>query len=457
MSTEFVILAGGQGTRMRSSLPKVLHEVGGRPLLAHVLSTVKDLGSEKIHVVVGAGRDLVCERFEGAAVNWVVQEEQRGTGHAVAQALPHIDPQCAVIVLYGDVPMVRGSTLQALAKAASAGELAIVTARVTDPSGLGRIVRDGEGRMRTIVEERDADRSQLEIDEINGGIMGAPASLFHRWVPELRPANAQQEYYLTDLVRLASRDGVAIQTVHPEFEEEVWGVNSRQELARLERAYQRRAAESLMCEGATLRDPARLDVRGEISVGEDVQIDVNVVLEGTVTLASRAAIGPNCVVRDSVIEEDAQILAGSVIDGAHVGRDCRVGPFARLRPGTVLAAGVQVGNFVEAKNAIIGSGTKANHLAYIGDAEIGSGCNVGAGTITCNYDGAEKHRTKMGDDVFIGSNATLVAPIEVGDGAFVAAGSTTTKAVPPGTLAVARGRQRNIEGWKRPKDRDEEG
>lgn len=453
MKTECVVLAAGQGMRMRSRLPKVLHELGGKAMLEHVLSTVDALDPARVHVVVGVGHERVRERFASRDVNWVMQAEQKGTGHAVAQVLPALASDSVVVVLCGDVPMVQRTTLDSLVDAASAGGLALVTAEVLDPGGLGRIVRNGAGQVLEIVEERDARPEQLDIREINGGILSLGAERLERWVSGLTSNNAQGQYYLTDLVKFAVRDGVDIHTVAPSFEEEIWGVNSRQELARLERVYQRRLATTLMNEGVTLRDPQRLDIRGTVSAGEDVEIDVNVVLQGTVKLGSGVSIGPNCVIRDSEIGEETQVLAGSVIDGARISRCCRIGPFARLRPGTVLGPEVQVGNFVEAKNAVLGARTKANHLAYIGDAQLGSDCNVGAGAITCNYDGFEKHRTTIGNGVFVGSNATLVAPVELGDRAFVAAGSTTTKAVPSDSLTVGRGRQRNIKGWKRPQQR----
>jgi len=439
-----VILAAGKGTRMRSDLPKVLHPLGGMPLLSHVLATARQLEPDVICVVYGHGGELVPQRLAAPDVTWILQEPQLGTGHAVMQALPRLHaaapaptfaspaPEHLVLVLYGDVPLIRAATLRALIAAAGEDKLGLLTAHLDEPHGYGRIVREN-GKVARIVEEKDASEDERAIREVNTGILVAPLARLIRWLPQLSNCNAQREYYLTDIVALAVADGIEIVTVQPAHPWETEGVNSKNQLARLERIYQRNIAESLMEQGVTLADPARIDVRGELICGRDVFIDVNCVFEGRVELKDGVRINAHCVIQDAVIGP------GSVI-----------GPFARLRPGTVLAEDVHIGNFVEVKNSTIGAHSKANHLSYLGDTTMGSRVNVGAGTITCNYDGANKHRTVIEDDAFIGSDTQLVAPVTVGRGATLGAGTTLTRDAPPGQLTLSRAKQVSVPGWKRP-------
>ncbi|MDP2808616.1 MAG: bifunctional UDP-N-acetylglucosamine diphosphorylase/glucosamine-1-phosphate N-acetyltransferase GlmU [Rhodocyclaceae bacterium] len=430
-----VILAAGQGKRMRSDLPKVLHPLAGKPMLAHVLDTVRKLANVsmgRICVVVGHGGERVREALPADDIAWVHQEPQLGTGHAVMQALPHLDPAVPTLVLYGDVPLIRAETLDRLLKVSDGDTAALLTVRLDNPHGYGRIVRVG-GHIARIVEEKDADSACRAIDEINTGILVAPTAALARWLPGLSNRNAQGEYYLTDIVALAVAEGMAVDACQPDHAWEVEGINSRAQLARLERIHQRNLAEALMDEGVTLADPARIDVRGELICGRDVTIDVNCVFEGRVVLEDGVTIGPNCVIRDAV-----------------VGPRSVIGPFARLRPGTVLGEDVHIGNFVEVKNSSIADHSKANHLSYIGDATVGSRVNVGAGTITCNYDGANKFRTVIEDDAFIGSDTQLVAPVTVGRGATLGAGTTLTKDAPPDQLTISRQKQLTVAGWKRP-------
>lgn len=445
-----VILAAGQGTRMKSALPKVMHAVAGKPMLHHVIDTARTLGAAGIHVVVGHGADQVKDQTPASDLHWVTQAEQLGTGHAVAQALPGIPDDARVLVLYGDVPLTRQHTLQQLVAEVSNDRLALLTVTLAQPDGYGRIIRNGDGAVQAIVEQKDASAEQRRVNEVNTGILAASGARLKNWLPRLSNGNAQGEYYLTDIIAMAVADGVGVHAAQPETEVEVQGVNNRRQLATLERWFQRRQAERLMDEGATLADPARVDVRGELTIGTDLWIDANVVFEGQVRLGSRVSIGPGCVIRDAEIGDDAVIHAQSVIDGAHIGAAAQIGPFARLRPGTRLAARTKVGNFVETKKAEVGEGSKINHLSYVGDAILGQDVNVGAGTITCNYDGVNKHRTEIGDRVFVGSNTSLVAPVTVAADATIGAGSTITRAVDSEELAVARGRQRNIQNWQRP-------
>jgi bifunctional UDP-N-acetylglucosamine pyrophosphorylase/glucosamine-1-phosphate N-acetyltransferase len=451
-ATAALILAAGKGTRMRSALPKVLHPLGGRPLLAHVLDTAA-AAADRTLVVVSPDAPGVADLARGAGAAAVEQTERLGTGDAVRRALPALAGDDRVLVLCGDVPLLTEATARALLDGTPAGALGLVTARVPDPSGLGRILRDDDGGVRAIVEERDATAAQRRIDEINAGIYVLPVPRLERWLARLSSANAQGEYYLTDLVAFAVDDGVTVHAHRVDDLDEIAGVNDRVQLARLERCWQRRCAETLLRAGVTLLDPARFDQRGTLQAGEDCVIDVGCVFEGTVTLGRNVRIGPHCVLRDVALGDDTVVEAFTHIQGAHIGRGVQLGPFARLREGTELGDRAKIGNFVETKKTRLGSGTKANHLAYLGDTTLGTGCNVGAGTITCNYDGTAKHPTTGGDGVFIGSNATLVAPLELGDGAYVAAGSTVTNRVPDAALAVGRARQRNIEGWTAPKDR----
>lgn len=450
MSLDIVILAAGQGTRMRSALPKVLHPVAGKSMLGHVIDTARALQPKSIQVVIGHGAEQVRQRLTGDDLAFVVQAEQLGTGHAVAQALPNLSAE-RVLILYGDVPLIEADTLQRLLQKVGPEQLALLTVKLDDPTGYGRIVRDARGEVQAIVEHKDASDEQKAIREGNTGILAVPGSRIGEWLGRLSNSNAQGEYYLTDVIAMAVADGLRVATEQPLDAMEVQGANDRIQLAELERHYQQRAARRLMARGVTLRDPARFDVRGEVSVGRDVLIDVNVVLEGTVVIEDDVQIGPNCVIKDSTLRRGAIVKANSHLEGAVVGESADCGPFARLRPGSVLGAKAHVGNFVELKNATLGDGAKAGHLSYLGDAEIGARTNIGAGTITCNYDGANKFRTVMGEDVFIGSNSSLVAPLNLGDGATTGAGSTITEDVPAHTLGLGRGRQRNIEGWQRPK------
>ena len=444
------MLAAGQGKRMRSPLPKVLHPLGGRPLLAHVLDAARAVGARKTIVVHGHGAEAVRSAFSGADVQWVLQAEQLGTGHAVQQALPLVGGDGNVLILYGDVPLVRIDTLRELVKVADGG-VALTTTEVDDPKGYGRIVRNGSGHIERIVEEKDATPKERAIREINAGLMALDARRLGQWLAKLDNRNAQKEYYLTDVVTLAVKDGVPVSAVKVADPAEVGGVNSRRELAALERAYQRRRAEELLDAGVTLADPARLDVRGTLECGADVVIDVNCVFEGRVSLGDRVRVAPNCVLRNVTIGADTEVHAFSHLEDSEIGARCRLGPYARLRPGTSLADEVHIGNFVEVKASRLGAGSKANHLSYIGDSEVGTRVNIGAGTITCNYDGAAKHRTVIEDDCFIGSDATLVAPVRIARGSYIGAGSTINKDTPAGQLTVARARQVSIPGWKPPK------
>jgi len=449
MSLEIVILAAGQGTRMRSSLPKVLHPVAGNSMLGHVIHSARQLDPQRIHVVIGHGADRVRERLAADDLNFVLQDQQLGTGHAVAQAVPFITAD-TVLILYGDVPLIEVETLQRLLEQAGPEQLGLLTVELEDPTGYGRIVRDAAGKVTAIVEQKDANAAERAITEGNTGILALPAKRLGEWMSRLSNNNAQGEYYLTDVIAMAVADGLVVATEQPQDAMEVQGANDRRQLAELERHYQLRAARRLMAQGVTLRDPARFDVRGEVSVGRDVLIDINVILEGQVVIEDDVVIGPNCVIRNSTLRKGVTIKANSHIDGAVMGEGSDAGPFARLRPGSVLDARAHVGNFVELKNAHLGEDAKCGHLTYLGDAEIGARTNIGAGTITCNYDGANKHRTVLGEDVFIGSNNSLVAPVDIASGASTAAGSTIHQNVGEGQLAVARARQRNIEGWKRP-------
>ena len=445
-----VILAAGQGKRMHSNLPKVLHPLAGKPLVEHVIATARSLSPQTLCLVYGHGGDVVRTTLDAPDLAWALQEPQLGTGHAVQQALPHLRGDGTTLILYGDVPLIRAETLKRLEHAAH-GALAVLTVEVADPTGYGRIVRDEAGRVLRIVEQKDASPEELRICEINTGIMAMPSAQLGQWLARLSNDNAQREYYLTDIVGMAVADGVPIRTANPQDEWEVLGVNSKVQLAQLERVAQQCTALRLMEQGVRLADPARLDVRGELSCGRDVFIDVGCVFEGRVEVDEAVDIGPYCVLKNARIGAGARLSAYTHVEDAVIGPDGRIGPFARLRPGAELAGDVHIGNFVEIKQSRLAAHSKANHLAYIGDATIGSRVNIGAGTITCNYDGANKHQTIIEDDVFIGSDTQLVAPVRVGHGATVGAGTTVTKEVPPDSLAISRAKQVSIAGWKRPK------
>ncbi len=444
-----VILAAGQGTRMRSRLPKVLHEVAGKPMLQHVIDAAEKLSASAIYVVYGHGGDTVRSSLASQPVQWVEQVEQLGTGHAVNQAMPGIPEHHTVMVLYGDVPLITDGTLKQLAVAATDG-LGLLTTHLPEPGGYGRIVRDEEGNVLAIVEEKDASEQQRTIQEVNTGMLAVSAANLRRWLDALDNNNAQGEYYLTDIIASAVSEGISVRTVNPGAVAEVMGVNNRVQLAELERDYQRRQCEELMMSGVTLRDPERFDLRGNLAVGQDVIIDVNVIMEGDISLGDGVFIGPNCYLRDVTVAAGTRINSHSVLEQADIGADCRIGPFARVRPETRLADKVHIGNFVEIKKSRVATGSKINHLSYVGDSVIGSGVNVGAGVITCNYDGANKHRTVIGDNAFIGSDTQLVAPVQVGAGATIGAGSTITHDTPAGELTLSRTRQKTINGWHRP-------
>ena len=449
-----VILAAGQGKRMHSNLPKVLHPVAGKALLSHVIDTARRLGPQALCIVYGHGGEAVRTAVDAPDLVWVLQEPQLGTGHAVMQALPYLAEAGTTLVLYGDVPLLRAETLTQLLQAAR-DALAVLTVELADPAGYGRIVRNAAGDVVRIVEQKDATAEERTIREINTGIVALPTARLAEWLGRLSNNNAQQEYYLTDIIGMAVAAGVPVRTTHPQAASEVLGVNSKVQLAELERVAQRRIAESLMEQGVRLADPARIDVRGELVCGRDVFIDVNCVFEGRVVLEEAVDVGPACVVKNAHIGAGSRLAAFSHIEDAIVGPDGVIGPFARLRPGTELAAGVHVGNFVELKNSRFAAQSKANHLAYIGDAIVGSRVNIGAGTITCNYDGANKYQTTIEDDAFIGSDTQLVAPVTVGRGATLGAGTTLTKDAPPDTLTLSRARQISIPGWKRPQKNQE--
>ena len=444
-----VILAAGQGKRMHSNLPKVLHPLAGKALLSHVIDTARSLAPQRICIVYGHGGEAVRAAIGAPDLVWVLQEPQLGTGHALMQALPHLAAAGTTLVLYGDVPLTRGETLQRLLHAAR-DSLAVLTVELADPAGYGRIVRDAAGNVARIVEQKDASPAERTIREINTGIMALPTGRLAEWLGRLSNDNAQQEYYLTDIVGMAVAAGLPVRTAQPQSADEVLGVNSKVQLAELERVAQRRTADQLLEQGVRLADPARIDVRGELVCGRDVFIDVNCVFEGRVVLDEAVEIGPSCVLKNARIGSGARLAAFSHIEDATVGPDGVIGPFARLRPGTELGPGVHVGNFVELKNSRLAAQSKANHLAYVGDAIVGSRVNIGADTITCNYDGANKFQTVIEDDAFIGSDTQLVAPVTVGRGATLGAGTTLTRDAPPDTLTLSRARQTSISGWKRP-------
>ncbi|HEY3077049.1 MAG TPA: bifunctional UDP-N-acetylglucosamine diphosphorylase/glucosamine-1-phosphate N-acetyltransferase GlmU [Burkholderiales bacterium] len=450
MPLDVIVLAAGQGKRMRSDLPKVLHPIGGRALLAHVLDTARALNPRRTVIVHGHGAEKVRTAFAQASVEWVLQAEQLGTGHAVQQAMSQVGRDGDILILYGDVPLVRRESLERLVEAARDG-LAVMTTELDEPKGYGRIVRNSDGSVERIVEEKDATGAERAIREINAGFMALNAKRLDGWLGKIGNRNAQKEYYLTDIVTLAVKEGARVAAVKVADPMEVAGVNSKAELAALERAFQAQQAQRLMAAGVSLADPARIDVRGELECEREVAIDVNCVFEGRVTLGEGVRIGPNCVLRNVSVGAGSEVLAFSHLEESELGARCRVGPYARLRPGSSLAEDVHVGNFVEVKASRLGAQSKANHLSYIGDSEIGAKVNIGAGTITCNYDGVSKNRTVIEDDCFIGSDTTLVAPVRVARGSYIGAGSTITKDTPAGQLTLARGRQVSIPSWKPPK------
>jgi bifunctional UDP-N-acetylglucosamine pyrophosphorylase/glucosamine-1-phosphate N-acetyltransferase len=449
-----IILAAGQGTRMRSSLPKVLHPIAGKPMLQHVVEACSALQHREVAchmaIVYGHGGELVREHIHGENLNWALQSQQKGTGHAVSQAIHLVDNDDVVLIAYGDVPLIRSATLQSLAQGLQNHALCILTTALADPKGYGRIVRNEAGQVQAIVEEKDANDAQRQIGEVNTGFIAARGSDLKRWLQQLSPNNSQGEYYLTDCVGLAVTEGGSVNTVLCTDPVEVEGANNRVQLARLERACQQRQVEKLMLEGVTVADPARLDIRGTVTTGQDVFLDVNVVLIGNVTFGNKVTVDAGCVIQDTTIGDNTHIKAHSVLEAAVIGASCDIGPFARLRPGTVLEDKAKIGNFVEIKKAHIGKGSKVNHLSYIGDTEMGENVNIGAGTITCNYDGANKHKTVIGDQVFVGSCSQLVAPVSVGNGATIGAGSTITKDAPAGELTLSRAKQMTLKGWQRP-------
>lgn len=454
MALSVIILAAGLGKRMYSDLPKVLHPLANKPLIRHVVDSVLTLHPHDIHIVYGHGGEQVRQNLRDVAVNWVEQAQQLGTGHAVAQAMPHINEEAQVLVLYGDVPLIGVKTLRTLATQTSAHAVGMLTVLLDNPQGYGRIVRNAQGQVQCIVEEKEADDDTKAIQEVNTGILLAPATDLRRWLTQLTNHNAQGEYYLTDVIGLAVQENKTIHTHMPEDRHEVMGINDRSQLATLERYYQTQQANRLMQQGVTLRDPKRLDIRGQVEVGRDVHIDVDVILEGKVTLGHGVRVGPYTLIRDAKIAEGVEIKSHCVIEAVTIGAGCHVGPYARLRPETILAEQVHIGNFVEIKKSTVAQGSKINHLSYIGDSEVGSEVNVGAGTITCNYDGANKHKTIIGDRAFIGSDTQLVAPVKVGNDATIGAGSTITQDAPPATLTLSRVPQQQKSGWQRPKKKN---
>ena len=447
---EVIVLAAGRGTRMRSALPKVLHPVGNKPMVSHVIDTARELNAAKIHVVVGHGGDTVSEAISADDVSTYSQLEQLGTGHATLTAAPFCGPESTVLVLFGDVPLLSSDVLADVVRIASSGNPVLLAATLDDPTGYGRVVRNAAGDFATVVEHKDSTATEREVKEVNTGVLAAKGSDLLGWLRRVTNDNVQGEYYLPDVLGLAIEDGASVNVVVTDRADEILGVNDRRQLEQIERSFQRKQAQALMSAGVHVVDSGRLDIRGSLSCSEDVFIDVNVLIEGDVVIGPGAIIEANCVLKDCVIGERAQVRAFTHIEGAQVGPECQVGPYARLRPGAELSAKAKVGNFVEVKNSHFGEGAKANHLAYVGDTEVGAGSNIGAGTITCNYDGVNKHRTELGENVFIGSNSTLVAPLSVDDNGFVAAGSTVTSPVGESELAVGRAKQRNITGWHRP-------
>lgn len=444
-----VILAAGKGTRMYSDLPKVLHSVAGKPMVKHVIDTANSLGAENVHLIYGHGGELMRERLANEKVNWVLQTEQLGTAHAVQQAAPFFKDNEDIVVLYGDAPLITKETLEKLIAAKPENGIALLTVRLDNPTGYGRIIREN-GRVIAIVEQKDANAEQLNIQEVNTGVMVSDGASFKKWLARVGNNNAQGEYYLTDLIALANQDGCQVVAVQATDRMEVEGANNRLQLSALERYYQRKQAERLLLAGVMLADPERFDLRGNLEHGKDVEIDTNVIIEGEVRLGNRVKIGTGCVLKNVVIGDDVEVKPYSVLEDSSIGEKAAIGPFSRLRPGAELAAETHVGNFVEIKKSLVGKGSKVNHLTYVGDSEIGSNCNIGAGVITCNYDGANKFKTIIGDNVFVGSDTQLVAPVTVEDGATIGAGSTITRNVGKDELVITRVPQRHIQNWQRP-------
>lgn len=453
MGLSVVILAAGKGSRMNSNKPKVLQTLAAKPLIEHVVCTVEKLNADNIIVVTGHLKEQVENALSEHKITFVHQAEQLGTGHAVLQALPYLENQ-KVLILYGDVPLISAEVLDNLVNTTHNDDLGVLTAFMDDPTGLGRIVRDKFGAVTNIVEEKDANDVQRQIKEINTGIYCVHKSCLAKWLPSLKANNVQNEYYLTDIVKLAKTDSTSINVTHPINEFEVLGVNDRAQLANLERVWQRNVAEKIMAKGISIADPDRFDVRGNLTVGKDCWLDINVIIKGDVELGNNVVIGANCILKNCTIEDNVKIKANSMVDGSIVRNGAIVGPFARVRPDCDIKDNAVVGNFVETKKTVLGKGSKASHLTYLGDSEIGQNCNIGAGVITCNYDGVNKHKTTIGDNSFIGSDSQLIAPISIGTGAFVGAGSTISKDVPSEQLAVSRARQRHIEGWEKPIKKD---
>jgi bifunctional UDP-N-acetylglucosamine pyrophosphorylase/glucosamine-1-phosphate N-acetyltransferase len=453
-TTDIIILAAGKGTRMQSVLPKVLHHLAGQPLLSHVLKAAKTVSDAKAIVVTGFGADQVESEIGNTADAFVTQPEQLGTGHAVQCALSHIRENSKILILYGDVPLIAPATIANMLDTVTDNQMGLLTVTLDNPTGYGRIIRDADNNISAIVEQKDASAEQLKVNEVNTGVMALTSQQLKSWLPQIDNKNAQGEYYLTDLIAIARSASVNVQSIQPKSPSEVEGVNNRVQLSQLERAHQRENAQKLMESGTTLADPERFDQRGELAVGADSFIDINCIFEGDVQLGSNVHIGPNCHIINSSIGNGVEIKANTIIEDSVVGNNAILGPFARLRPGTDLADNTKIGNFVETKKAKVGKGSKINHLSYVGDAELGEDVNVGAGTITCNYDGANKFKTNIGNNSFVGSNSTLVAPVKVADNSFVGAGSTITKDTEEKSLAISRAKQRNIQGWQRPTKKD---